>query len=606
MAGKRGKAISKNQDDGIINVEALSFDDEFLECAKKHISVWREYPFKFCSEYIGLELKPFQCVLLYEMAHNTNFCFIASRGIGKTFLTAIYCIWRCILYPKSEIVIAAGVKNQAYQVISKIKDIYNDSVMLREEIIEISEGQNNQGITFKNGSKILTVASNDNARSLRCNVLVMDEFRLISKPVADQVLRKFKSSPRHPKYLDLPQYKHLLESNTEILLTSAWLKSHWAYARYRSFFKQMMAGKRYFCCNISYHIGVKSGIKLKQDILDEMTEDDFDPVMWDVEMNGKFLGSSEDGLFSTDDIEVCRKISKPLYPPDIIDICNATSKNKDEKYFTYEKKKYDIMIVFADIALMSSKKHNNDASCFGIMGCVENASKTNYIREIPYIETFTGAHSETQALRIRELYEYCKKFVDEKDIYIIMDTSGVGLPIYDIIVGNILTNPITGEEYAPLGCFNDTDMHERAMYPNARKAIYSYKGNADSNSEMAIYLQNAINSKNIRFLIDENTAMSEKISRLKGYEDYSNDTKSKLKHPYMQTTFAIQEMVNLECTRTESGKIKVKESSTSRKDRYSAIAMGNYLANYFARERLKGSSTYDPDEDIEEWYVNLY
>lgn len=434
----------------------------------------------------------------------------------------------------------------------------------------------------------------------------MDEFRLISKPVADQVLRKFKSSPRHPKYLELPQYKHLLESNTEILLTSAWLKSHWAYARYRSFFKQMMAGKRYFCCNISYHIGVKTGIKLKQDILDEMTEDDFDPVMWDVEMNGKFLGSSEDGLFSTDDIEVCRKISKPLYPTDIIDICNATSKNKDEKYFTYEKKKYDIMIIFADIALMSSKKHNNDASCFGIMGCVENASKTNYIREIPYIETFTGAHSETQAIRIRELYEYCKKFVDEKDVYIIMDTSGVGLPIYDIIVGNILTNPTTGEEYAPLGCFNDADMHERAMYPNARKAIYSYKGNADSNSEMAIYLQNAINSKNIRFLIDENTAMSEKISRLKGYEDYSNDTKSKLKHPYMQTTFAIQEMVNLECIRTESGKIKVKESSMSRKDRYSAIAMGNYLCNYFARERLKGNTIYNPDDDLDEWYVPLY
>ena len=107
----------------------------------------------------------------------------------------------------------------------------------------------------------------------------MDEFRLISKDIADQVLRKFKSSPRHPKYLDLPQYKHMLERNSEILLTSAWLKDHWSYTRYRAFFKQMMSGKQYFCCNVSYHIGVKTGIKLKQDILDEKTEEDFDPIM---------------------------------------------------------------------------------------------------------------------------------------------------------------------------------------------------------------------------------------------------------------------------------------------------------------------------------------
>lgn len=85
MASKKAKATGRIKEDGIVNVEALTFDDDFLECAKKHISVWREYPFKFCSEYIGLELKPFQCVLLYEMAHNTNFCFIASRGIGKFY-----------------------------------------------------------------------------------------------------------------------------------------------------------------------------------------------------------------------------------------------------------------------------------------------------------------------------------------------------------------------------------------------------------------------------------------------------------------------------------------------------------------------------------------
>ena len=164
MSAKRGRAGSSNVDDGVVNVEALHYDEEFLKCAIKHISMWREYPFKFVTEYLGFELKPFQCVLLYQMAHNYNFCFIASRGIGKTFLTAIYCIWRCICYPESKVVVAAGVKSQAFEVISKIRDRYNDCAMLKEEIYEISESQNNPLIKFKKGSTIITVASNDNAR----------------------------------------------------------------------------------------------------------------------------------------------------------------------------------------------------------------------------------------------------------------------------------------------------------------------------------------------------------------------------------------------------------------------------------------------------------
>ena len=89
---------------------------------------------------------------------------------------------------------------------------------------------------------------------------------------------------------------------------------------------------------------------------------------------------------------------------------------------------------------------------------------------------------------------------------------------------------------------------------------------------------------------------------MKGYDLYSNTIKSKLKSPYTQTTLAIQEMMNLECTRTEGGKIKVKETSTGRKDRYVAIGMANYMATEMARDRLKGlNDTYDADDDID-WY----
>ena len=36
--------------------------------------------------------------------------YIAARGQGKSFLIALYCIVRCILYPGTKIVLASGEK----------------------------------------------------------------------------------------------------------------------------------------------------------------------------------------------------------------------------------------------------------------------------------------------------------------------------------------------------------------------------------------------------------------------------------------------------------------------------------------------------------------
>ena len=41
------------------------------------------------------------------------FMYLAARGQGKTFLTAIFCVVRCILFPKTKIVIASATRTQA-------------------------------------------------------------------------------------------------------------------------------------------------------------------------------------------------------------------------------------------------------------------------------------------------------------------------------------------------------------------------------------------------------------------------------------------------------------------------------------------------------------
>ena len=67
------------------------------------IGIWagyyRQRPDVFAEEYLGLILKPFQKILLYVMMNYNYTAFFASRGLGKSYLTALFAVIKCILYP---------------------------------------------------------------------------------------------------------------------------------------------------------------------------------------------------------------------------------------------------------------------------------------------------------------------------------------------------------------------------------------------------------------------------------------------------------------------------------------------------------------------------
>lgn len=180
---------------------------------------------RFATDYLQFPLFGFQMILLYMMNINNFFYWTASRGLGKSYLTAIYACCRCILYPATKIVIASGTKNQSKLLISqKIeKELMHTSPNLRREIAYIKVGANDALVKFKNGSTIEAVASTDSSRGYRANILILDECRLISQHILKSVLTPFLSVVRRPKFYDKPEYKNYpLEENKELYLTSAW------------------------------------------------------------------------------------------------------------------------------------------------------------------------------------------------------------------------------------------------------------------------------------------------------------------------------------------------------------------------------------------------
>lgn len=215
------------------------------------------------------------------------FLYLASRGQGKTFLVAIFCVTRCVLYPGTQVCIAAGTKGQSINVLEKIQNLLMPrSPELCAQIEYISTTVNKAQCKFYNGSFVKVVTARDSARGNRANIFICDEFRLVSEDIVNTVLRRFLSNPRQPGYLSNPKYKDLKERNKEIYLSSAYFKNHWSMQKFVSYFKSMVDDKRkYFCCGLPYQLAIKQGLYMAEQAEDEMSESTFNEVKWSINIS---------------------------------------------------------------------------------------------------------------------------------------------------------------------------------------------------------------------------------------------------------------------------------------------------------------------------------
>jgi hypothetical protein len=542
-------------------------------------SFYRANPHRFVKEYLGITLKLFQIILIFMMNHNHYFMYLASRGQGKTFLTSIYCCVRAILYPETKIIIASGTKGQSREVIEKIDDLRKNSPNLAREISDLRTSTNDARVEFHNGSWIKIVASNDGARSKRANLLIVDEFRMVDFAIISKVLRKFLTAPRSPKYLEKDEFKHLKERNKEVYLSSCWYKVHWSFNRFMTYYNSMMKGSRYFVCGLPYQIAVKEGLLDEEQVKDEMSEEDFDPIGWSMEMEALWFGESEKAYFKFEDLEKNRKIPSPLFPRDFYNLIKDPS-------FKYEPKKSgEVRLVTCDIAGMAGKE--NDASVYTIFRLIPTTK--GYDRHIVYMESVVGGHTVTQATRIRQMYD------DFDCDYIVLDTQNLGLGVFDQLC-TPLYDKDRGIEYDPVSCINDEKMADRCTYPSAEKIIYSIKGNAQLNSEIAVLLRDGFKRGKIRILINEMEGR-EFLKKYKGFENLPEETKAKFVSVYTQITLLINELINLEAEYNDNGQVKLKEPNSKRKDRYSSMAYGNYVATLLER-KLNRTEEFDEEDDL--------
>ena len=570
------------------NKEVLTADSKYeriMEGLGAWISYYRANPVRFLIDYFGMEwIRPFQQVMIMFMFRSNYLMTIASRGMGKSMIVAAFLCAYCTLYPGTKVCIAAGQRGQSINVLLKIvEEFMPQSPNLRNEILKTNTSPSEGYIYWKNGSVIKVVTARDSARSARAHIIIMDEFRLIDKSVVDKVLRKFKAGQRRPNFYNKPEYddkveankiKYPKEPNKEIYLSSAYYKYHWSWAKFKAFFKSMIKGESYMVFGFPYQLPVAEGYYPEEQIREEMQEDDFDSIAWSMEMDSLFWGSSEKAFFNFDYIDRVRRISKALYPKPYYALLN------DPKYKYEPKRNGEIRLLAMDIATQGGAK--NDATCFVVMQLIPTLSN-QYIRNVVYLTTLDGGHTFDQALTARRLFD------DFDCDYIIVDTNGVGVGVFD----NLVIDQVDDERnivYPAWSCINDEKMAERCKEPEAEKLIYSIKATAQFNSDAAVYLRDCIQRGKVRLLINEIEA-NEQLNKSRQYQSLLVDDQVMFQEPYYQTTAMIQEMVNLDYT-TVNGKIKVVEASGMRKDRYSAISYANYIATELERDIKAAADEY--------------
>ncbi len=533
-------------------------------------SYFRANPDKFAEQYLHLRLKIFQKILLIMMFWSTTFVLIACRGLGKTFLSAVYCVVRCILYPGTKVCIASGTRGQAVNVLEKIMlELLPISPELRAEIDHKQTKINgtNAQIVFNNTSVIKVVTASDSSRGNRCNVLLLDEYRLISKDTIDTVLRKFLTQRRMPRYDELTDIQkkaeYAKEKNLTLYLSSAFFKDHWSYTKCVDTFKAMMdENRRQFVCGFPYQLSIEEGLLDAETVADEMSESDFSEIKWSMEMCAEWYGSVEGAFFDFASISKNRRIKYPMYPDSI------SSKLNSANIRIAPKVSGEIRILSADIALMSSRKHDNDATAEFINQMMPTKAG-RYTSNITYADVQEGLTTDAQALIIRKMF-------DEYDCdYLALDCTGIGLGIYDALIRDIV-DPETGEIYPAISCYNNSDMASRCTNPNAPKVIWAIKANAQFNSDCAFMLREAFRNGRIRLLSTEYDA-EEFLGEIKGYNSLNPTEKLMLQMPYINTTLLIDELTKLQHEES-SGKIKIYERYGMRKDRYSSLSYNYYVA----------------------------
>lgn len=567
-------------------------DETLVENLKSFFCYWRLNIHRFCIEYLGVRVHLFQQILLYLMDAPqcktlTSFIFFASRGLGKSFLTMLFCIAKCILYPNITIKVASSTIKQAISFAKKINEIKNGRPNIENEIEDISITKDGALITFKNGSTIEAVVCSENARGARCNILILDESRLMDVNLVNDVLRPFLTkTDRGQLWATSDEYRKYAkeEHNSVLYLTSIGYKDEWSYKDFLKYLEYIRNGDDdYFAVSLPYQFGIEAGVIDDSYIEKQMKENKSDLSTAKMEFEVIPKGESENAMFSYEQINRSRKLIVPLIPPTDEEYIRCRGDLKSLK--TYQPKEpNEIRLLSMDIAISAGR--SNDNSVITLFRLYNQGD--HYLKEVAYIETMNGINLDPQILRLKQI------FYDLECDYAVIDAGGaIGIQA-SATCGKITRDIVRNKQYAGWKTVNNVEKFDvRVADPNAEPVLYCIQvAGANATTVQYNMLVNAqLNfERNQILLLSSKENGIDELNKRFGYMKYatSNEHVDKsialnMVTPFINTSELVKECLETQVIKLPSGKCQFDEGN-GRKDRVICMMYGLYIIDLLEQD----------------------
>lgn len=512
------------------------------EAWTEFFSYYRYYIDEFAMDILGVDLFPFQRVILRAMARGQYTILIACRGIGKSWIVGLFYICVSILYPNVKCGIASGNSQQARNVIiQKIKgELSKNETIAREINFPIRTGTDDCYCELKNGSEIraITLAQDrggDSARSWRFNYLLGDEARLLKDDIIETILIPMTKTKR-PNALKWKQN----EKGKVIFISSAYLKTSGLYRRFKFHFEQMISGnKNYIAMCFPYQVGIQAGLFDADDIEQERAKPTMTSDRFSYEYEGIFVGSSGESYYPYELTMPCR----------ILEHCELEQPKKSDS----------IYVITHDVAVSSAK--NSDNACTHVIKLKLRPNGT-YTKSVIFTKVVNGMPLEKQRDYLRELIHL--KFLNCKKLVIDERGSGNGLPrmFYESWE---YTDPKTKVtvEYPPLIKDND---EEGFLLENAIPMIRAVNATNEFNVTYYPYMKSCFEDRTLQLLV----ASDEVNAKYKSGEITPDEYAQFIEHDTLQS-----ELSNIKQEYTESGNLQYNRIvKTKKRDRATSLFYG--------------------------------
>lgn len=563
----------------------------------KRIAEWQMFYLNnmdvFTEKYLEIPLKQFQRQILLDCWTNDIEVIIASRGLSKTFTTAILANNLALLIAGVDIVITSLSLGQANKIInekidrelsSEDKGISPILKQLRKDgYITFKNNETTKGrvVEYGNGSRILTVVCDDTGRGERCHIVITDEARLVKKKFYDAITEPFLQ----------PYNKNgLFIEPKQIFLSSARTKDNWLWRYLRDtvnrHYKDKDVNYGFFAGDI--YTAVASKIQTaKQLKTRKQNTNEYDFMM---EFENVWIGESESSLFSLDDFHKKQNLEVPFYPRSPMDIL-------DNEENPYEYKSNEIRVLSVDIAVSGGKDNDNTVFTFGAIDL------DTFNKKIECVIRFNGLNSITQVILMKRFfYEY-------RASYFVMDSKGVGNVIFDMLTVETEDKEY-GEIYQAWTVCRDrllqvssdnvlSDKVNRTITNDAENVVIPIAGTSEINSQMHLSMRKTLKDGTMEFLKDDTDMEALMTDRDEHWLLKTPEQRRDFLIPFLNTRLMITEAVSLS-TKNVNGIVKLEESRSDVKDSYMSLTMLNYffekLTNKYAQDENQNE-----DFNLDEW-----